>query len=62
MVQAPVLHVNGDDAEAVYKAVVIATKYRQTYQSDIFVDMVCYRKHGHNEGDDPKYTQPQLYK
>ena len=62
MVQAPVLHVNGDDAEAVYKAVVIATKYRQIYQSDIFVDMVCYRKHGHNEGDDPKYTQPQLYK
>ncbi len=61
MVQAPVLHVNGDDAEAVYKAVVIATKYRQTYHSDIFIDMVCYRKHGHNEGDDPKYTQPQLY-
>ncbi|MFM2439296.1 MAG: hypothetical protein RLZ16_293 [Bacteroidota bacterium] len=61
MVQAPVLHVNGDDAEAVYKAVVIATKYRQQYHSDIFVDMVCYRKHGHNEGDDPKYTQPQLY-
>ena len=62
MVQAPVLHVNGDDAESVYKAVVMATKYRQTYRSDIFVDMVCYRKHGHNEGDDPKYTQPQLYK
>ncbi len=62
MVQAPVLHVNGDDSEAVYKAVVIATKYRQTFGSDIFVDMVCYRKHGHNEGDDPKYTQPQLYK
>jgi len=61
MVQAPVLHVNGDDAEAVYKAVVIAAKYRQQYHSDIFVDMVCYRKHGHNEGDDPKYTQPQLY-
>jgi 2-oxoglutarate dehydrogenase E1 component len=61
MVQAPVLHVNGDDAEAVYKAVVIATKYRQQFNSDIFVDMVCYRKHGHNEGDDPKYTQPQLY-
>ena len=61
MVQAPVLHVNGDDAEAVYKAVVIATKYRQIYHSDIFIDMVCYRKHGHNEGDDPKYTQPQLY-
>lgn len=62
MVQAPVLHVNGDDAEAVYKAAVIAAKYRQAFKSDIFVDMVCYRKHGHNEGDDPKYTQPQLYK
>ncbi len=62
MVQAPVLHVNGDDAEAVYKAAVIAAKYRQTFHADIFVDLVCYRKHGHNEGDDPKYTQPQLYK
>ena len=62
MVQAPVLHVNGDDAEAVYKAAVIAAKYRQAFHADIFVDMVCYRKHGHNEGDDPKYTQPQLYK
>ena len=61
MVQAPVLHVNGDDAEAVVKAAEIATKYRQAFQSDIFIDMVCYRKHGHNEGDDPKYTQPQLY-
>jgi 2-oxoglutarate dehydrogenase E1 component len=62
MVQAPVLHVNGDDAEAVVKCVEIATRYRQTFNSDIFIDMVCYRRHGHNEGDDPKYTQPQLYK
>ena len=61
MVQAPVLHVNGDDAEAVVKCVEIATLYRQEFNSDIFIDMVCYRKHGHNEGDDPKYTQPQLY-
>lgn len=61
MVQAPVIHVNGDDVESVYKAVVIATKYRQIYKGDFFIDMVCYRKHGHNEGDDPKYTQPQLY-
>jgi 2-oxoglutarate dehydrogenase E1 component len=61
MVQAPVLHVNGDDAEAVVKCAEIATRYRQRYNSDIFIDMVCYRKHGHNEGDDPKYTQPQLY-
>jgi 2-oxoglutarate dehydrogenase E1 component len=61
MIQAPVLHVNGDDAEAVVKAVQIATTYRQMFKNDIFIDMVCYRKHGHNEGDDPKYTQPQLY-
>ncbi len=61
MVQAPVLHVNGDDAEAVVKASEIATMYRQKFNSDIFVDMVCYRRHGHNEGDEPKFTQPQLY-
>lgn len=61
MVQAPVLHVNGDDAEAVVKCAEIATRYRDQFHSDIFIDMVCYRKHGHNEGDDPKYTQPQLY-
>ncbi len=61
MVQAPVLHVNGDDAEAVVKCAEIATRYRREFNSDIFIDMVCYRKHGHNEGDDPKYTQPQLY-
>lgn len=61
MVQAPVMHVNGDDAEAVVKCVEIATRYRQEFNSDVFIDMVCYRKHGHNEGDDPKFTQPQLY-
>ncbi len=61
MVQAPVLHVNGDDAEAVVKCVEIATRYRQEFNSDIFIDMVCYRRHGHNEGDDPKFTQPKLY-
>lgn len=61
MVQAPVLHVNGDDPEAVVKCVEIATRYRQEFNSDVFIDMVCYRKHGHNEGDDPKYTQPHLY-
>lgn len=61
MVKAPVLHVNGDDPEAVVKAVEIATHYRQKFNSDIFIDMVCYRKHGHNEGDEPKFTQPQLY-
>jgi 2-oxoglutarate dehydrogenase E1 component len=61
LVQAPVLHVNGDDAEAVVKVSQIATLYRQEFNSDIFIDMVCYRRHGHNEGDEPKFTQPQLY-
>jgi 2-oxoglutarate dehydrogenase E1 component len=60
-IQSPVLHVNGDDPEAVIKCVEIATRYRQEFNSDIFIDMVCYRRHGHNEGDDPKFTQPQLY-
>ncbi len=61
MIQAPVLHVNGDDAEAVVKVAEVATRYRQQFGSDIFIDMVCYRRHGHNEGDEPKFTQPQLY-
>ena len=61
MVQAPVMHVNGDDPEAVIRCVEIATRYRQEFNSDVFIDMVCYRKHGHNEGDDPKFTQPHLY-
>ncbi|HVZ57999.1 MAG TPA: 2-oxoglutarate dehydrogenase E1 component [Chitinophagaceae bacterium] len=60
-IQAPVLHVNGDDPEAVVKCVEIATRYRQEFNSDVFIDMVCYRRHGHNEGDDPKFTQPHLY-
>lgn len=61
MLQCPVLHVNGDDAEAVVKCSMLAVAYRQKYNEDIFIDMVCYRKHGHNEGDEPKFTQPQLY-
>jgi 2-oxoglutarate dehydrogenase E1 component len=60
-IQAPVLHVNGDDPEAALKCSEIATLYRQEFNSDIFIDMVCYRRHGHNEGDDPKFTQPHLY-
>ena len=61
MVNAPVFHVNGDDVEAVVKVSQIAMLYRQKFNSDIFIDMVCYRRHGHNEGDDPKFTQPGLY-
>ncbi|MFI5132592.1 MAG: 2-oxoglutarate dehydrogenase E1 component, partial [Chitinophagales bacterium] len=61
MVQSPVLHVNGDDPEAVVKCAEIAARYRSEFHSDVFIDMVCYRRHGHNEGDDPKFTQPRLY-
>jgi 2-oxoglutarate dehydrogenase E1 component len=61
MLQCPVLHVNGDDAEAVVKCAMLAMAYRQQFNEDIFIDMVCYRKHGHNESDEPKFTQPQLY-
>jgi len=61
LVDAPVLHVNGDDPEAVIFCVELATEYRQKFNRDIFVDMVCYRRHGHNESDEPKFTQPSLY-
>lgn len=59
---APVLHVNGDDVEAVIHAMQFAIEYRQRYHSDVFLDLLCYRKYGHNEGDEPRFTQPLLYK
>ena len=58
----PVFHVNGDDVEAMVQTVKIATQYRQKFNQDVFIDLLCYRKYGHNEGDEPKFTQPQLYK
>jgi len=58
---SPVFHVNGDDIEAVVTAVEIAMEYRQLFHRDIFIDLLCYRKYGHNEGDEPKFTQPKLY-
>ena len=58
----PIFHVNGDDAEMVTYSVQLAMEYRQKFKSDVFIDLLCYRKYGHNEGDEPRFTQPKLYK
>jgi 2-oxoglutarate dehydrogenase E1 component len=61
-VLSPVFHVNGDDIEAVTYVINLAMEYRQTFHSDVFIDILCYRRYGHNEADEPKFTQPVLYK
>src|SRR5579864_8505140 len=62
MIEAPIFHVNGDDPEAVVFAAKIATEFRQKFQKPVVIDMFCYRRHGHNEGDEPGFTQPLMYK
>jgi len=61
-VLSPVLHVNGDDVEALIHSLSFAIRYRQKFGKDVFIDLLCYRKYGHNEGDEPRFTQPKLYK
>lgn len=60
-IDAPIFHVNGDDVEAVVKVAAITTAYRQTFKKDAVIDLICYRRYGHNEGDEPLYTQPVMY-
>ncbi len=62
MIQAPIFHVNGDDPEACVRVARLAFAYRQQFNKDVVIDMICYRRHGHNEGDDPSYTLPEMYR
>jgi len=62
MVEAPILHCNGDDPEAVVHCARIAIEFRQQFNRDVVIDMICYRRFGHNEGDEPSFTQPMMYK
>ncbi len=62
MVGCPIIHVNGEDPEAVIHAAQVATEYRQTFHGDVVIDMYCFRRHGHNEGDEPTFTQPVMYR
>jgi 2-oxoglutarate dehydrogenase E1 component len=62
MVEAPIFHVNGDDPEAVVHAAKVATEFRQKFHKDVVIDIFCYRRFGHNEGDEPMFTKPRMYK
>jgi len=62
VIKAPIFHVNGDDVDALIYTIQLAMEYRYTFHTDVFIDILCYRKYGHNEGDEPRFTQPLLYK